>query len=548
VSRIPSENLEDNLHLNLVQRVNIGDSLTRTAARLPGKEAVVDGERRVTYREFDQEVNRLARGLMARGYQRGDALAIMSGNSLEFLLTYFACAKTGVIAVPISLVWRQGEITHVLTHSRARGIMVEAQLLATLEPVLADCPAIEDVFIAPGIASQGERADAEGRYPTLASVAEGMETHPIEVIIEDRDPLSYMYTSGTTSAPKGVVSSHLSLYLGSLTAAVEMQITERDRIGTMMPLFHIAQLNAFSTPTIMVGGTLVLKRGFDAEGLLALVERERLTLIFGLPMMYREMLDHPDIDTRDLSSLRRCGYAMAPIPKADLLRAMEKFGCEFSLGFGQTEMVPMTTIFQPAQQLTHHGSVGTQVINVQIEIMDADGSLLPWGESGEIVYRGPHALQEYLRDEAATLASIKGGWFHSGDLGHFSEDGVLWFEDRSKDVIKSGGENVASLEVERALYEAEPRIKEVAVVGLPHERWIEAVTALVIPHPGEVLTEDDVLTAAASALPRYKQPKSAVIMSDFPRTATGKIQKNVLREMLEGHYDTRSSDGPADVR
>lgn len=545
MSRITSGSAQDDLHLNLIQRVNMGDALTRTAARLPHKEAIVDGDRRVTYREFDQSVNRLAHGLLARGYQRGDALAIMSGNSLEFLVTYFACAKTGVVAVPISLVWRHQEIRHVLNHSRARGIVVEAQLFAGLEPVLGDCPGVTDVFIAPGLASEEEQALLAARHPTLASVAEGMDAGPVEVIVEDRDPLSYMYTSGTTSAPKGVVSSHLALYLGSLTAAVEMHITEHDRMSAMMPLFHIAQLNAFSTPTIMVGGTLVLKRGFDAEGLLSMIERERLTFIFGLPMMYREMLDHPDITTRDLSSLRRCGYAMAPIPKADLLRAMDAFGCEFSLGFGQTEMVPMTTIFQPEQQLSHHGSVGTQVINVQIEIMDEEGNLLPWGESGEIVYRGPHALEEYLRDEAATLASIKGGWFHSGDLGHFTPDGVLWFEDRSKDVIKTGGENVASLEVERALYEAEPRIKEVAVVGLPHERWIEAVTALVIPHPGAQLTEDDVLAAAGTALPRYKQPKSAVIMSDFPRTATGKIQKNVLREMLADHYESRSVDGPA---
>jgi acyl-CoA synthetase (AMP-forming)/AMP-acid ligase II len=535
----------EELHLNLIQRVNLGDALTRTAARLPDKEAIVDGERRVTYREFDQAVNRLAHGLLARGYRRHDALAIFSGNSLEFLVTYFACAKIGVITVPISLVWRHQEIRHVLNHSHARGIVVEAQLFGTVEPVFADCPDVTDVFIAPGTAAPEERADLEARFPTLADVAEGMDGGPVEVIVQDRDPLSYMYTSGTTSAPKGVVSSHLALYMGSLTAAVEMSITARDRLGAMMPLFHIAQLNAFSTPAIMVGATLVLKRGFDAPGLLAMIERERLTLIFGLPMMYREMLDHPDIDTRDLSSLRRCGYAMAPIPKADLLRAMEKFGCEFSLGFGQTEMVPMTTIFQPEQQLSHHGSVGTQVINVQIEIMGEDGTLLPWGQSGEIVYRGPHALEEYLRDRPATMAAIRGGWFHSGDLGHFTEDGVLWFEDRSKDVIKTGGENVASLEVERALYEAEPRIKEVAVVGLPHERWVEAVTALVIPHPDATLTEGEVIEAAARSLPGYKVPKSAVIMSDFPRTATGKIQKNVLREQLMDHYDTRSTDGPA---
>jgi acyl-CoA synthetase (AMP-forming)/AMP-acid ligase II len=253
--------------------------------------------------------------------------------------------------------------------------------------------------------------------------------------------------------------------------------------------------------------------------------------------MYREMIDHADIKTRDMSSLRRCGYAMAPLPKADFLRAMDAFGCEFSLGFGQTEMVPMTTLFHPEQQLSHHGSVGTQIVNVQLEIMDDAGNILPWGQSGEIVYRGPHALEEYLRNDEATREAMTHGWFHSGDLGHFDEGGVLWFEDRKKDVIKTGGENVASLEVEKALLEAEPRIQSVAVIGLPHAKWIEAVTALVIPHTGQTLTPEEVDMAAQSVLPKFKCPKSVVIMSEFPRTATGKIQKNILREMFADHYE-----------
>ena len=522
------------LHRNLISRVNMGDALTRTARRLPDKEAIVDGDRRVTYSQFDASVNQFARALQDRGYARGDALAILSGNSLEFLQVYFACAKLGVIAVPLSLVWRERETSYVLQHSRARGLVVEAQLLADILPTLEQCPGVSDVIVTPGLGG-----DPQGR-PMLADLTEGVSDAPIEVYVEDRDPLSYMYTSGTTSAPKGVVSSHLSLYMGSLTAAVEMQITAADRMGAMMPLFHIAQLNAFSTPTIMVGGTLVLKRGFDAPGLLSLIERERLTFIFGLPAMYRQMLDHPDMATRDVSTLRRAGYAMAPIPKADLVRAMEAFGCEFSLGFGQTEMVPMTTIFQPEQQLTHHSSVGTQVVNIQIEIMDDDGNLLPRGSSGEIVYRGPHALEGYLRDEEATRTAMRHGWFHSGDLGHMDPDGSLWFKDRTKDVIKTGGENVASLEVERALYEAEPGIKEAAVIGLPHPRWVEAVTALVIPHPGATLSPEQVMEAASGVLAAYKRPKSVIITDDFPRTATGKIQKNQLRQMYADHYSNES--------
>lgn len=524
------------LQYNLVQRVNLGDSLTRAAHRHPEREAVIDGKRRMTYGELDRAVNELAHGLIARGYGVGDALALMSGNSLEFLVTYYACAKAGIVVVPISLVWRSAEISYVLGHSRAKGIVVEAQLLDALSPVRAEHPGIE-VVVAPGTVAVGDSAGPSSGDLTLRGVAAGQPRHAPEVVIADRAPMSYMYTSGTTSAPKGVVSSHLALYLGSLTAAHEMRFTAEDRLGAMMPLFHIAQLNAFTTPVLMVGGTVVLMRGFEAEQLLTTIERERLTFIFGLPRMYREMMDHPDVDSRDLSSLRRCGYAMAPLPQADLVRAMETFGCGFSLGFGQTEMVPMTTIFQPEHQISHHGAVGEQIVNVQIQIMGDDGQLLPPGASGEIVYRGPHALEDYLDDDAATAEAIADGWFHSGDLGHFDDTGMLWFEDRAKDVIKSGGENVASLEVERAIYDCDTRVKEVAVVGLPHDRWIEAVTALVIPHPGSDLTASVIEAAVHDRLAPFKRPKSVVVVEDFPRTATGKVQKNVLRTEFRDHYD-----------
>jgi len=273
------------------------------------------------------------RTIAGRGYAgRGDSLALASRNSAEFLVTYYACAKLGVICVPINLGWRTNEVAYVLGHSCARGIVIESQLLPVLDSALVEVPAVADVIvISYELAAAGER--------------------------------------GTTFA----------------------QLTE----------------------------------GFDAGRLLELIESERITQIFGPPMMYRQMLDHPDVAGRDLSSLRRALYAMAPMPEAQLRRCLEVFGCEFYLLFGQTEMSPTATLFRPEHQLSHAGAVGTPVANVQVAIMDGGGRLVPQGESGEIVYRGPHTMTEYLHNPAATEAAFAHGWFHSGDVGHFDADGIL---------------------------------------------------------------------------------------------------------------------------
>jgi acyl-CoA synthetase (AMP-forming)/AMP-acid ligase II len=525
------------LHRNLIQRVNVGDSLTRTAARYPAALALADGTRRLTYREFNRLVNQVAHGLAKRGYGRGDALALASGNSIEFLVTYYACAKLGLVCVPVNLGWRPDEVGYVLGHSRARGIVIERQLLPALAATVTAQPGVADVFVAPGTTGDsGSRSDEIGDAVPFADLASGDDSEP-ECFVDDRDPLSYLYTSGTTSFPKGVVGSHTAIYLESLSMAVEARFNETDRFVAMMPMFHTAQLNCHCTAAVLVGAAVFIERGFDAARLLGLIETERITQIFGLPMMYRQLLDHPDIDRRDLSSLRRALYAMATMPEAQLRRCLERFGCDFYLLFGQTEMSPTATLFRPEHQLSHAGAVGTPVVNVQAAIMDAGGTLLPPGEEGEIVYRGPHTLTGYLDNPEATDAAFAHGWFHSGDIGRFDDDGILWFTDRRKDVIKTGGENVASIEVEKALYAADPGIAEAVVVGLPHEHWTEAITAIVVPAPGAQLDERELLSRVRTSLDPYKVPKAVITVDELPKTSTGKIQKNVLREKYAGHYD-----------
>jgi acyl-CoA synthetase (AMP-forming)/AMP-acid ligase II len=509
---------------NLIHRVNVGDSLTRSAARTPDAEALVQGSRRLTYREFNSAVNRMADALAAAGMTSGAALALVSGNSIEFLIIYYACAKLGLVCVPMNLGWRPDEVAHVLKDSGARMIVVQDTLLEKNRPAIDGEPSLERTIVF------GESTSEFDDF-----VASGADVEP-EVLVDDRAALTYLYTSGTTALPKGVVGNHTAVYLESMTMALEGQFRGDDRFVAMMPMFHTAQLNCHCTAAIMVGAAIHIIPGFDATVLLDLIEKERITQIFGLPMMYRAMLDHPTIGDRDFSSLRRALYAMAPMPQDTLVRCLEVFDCGFYLLFGQTEMSPTATIFRPENQLSHPGAAGTPVVNVQVAIMDEDGALLPQGETGEIVYRGPHTMTEYLHNPVATEAAFAHGWFHSGDVGHLGPDGILWFTDRRKDVIKTGGENVSSIEVEKAIYAAEPGVADAVVVGLPHPHWSEALTAFVTAREGAKLSPDEIRTRMRDHIDSYKIPKAIVVVETVPRTSTGKIQKNLIRDAYASYY------------
>ena len=522
---------------NLIQRVNVGDMLTRSAARAPDDVAIVDGARRFTYAEFNALANRTAHALASLGLERGDALALMSTNNAEFLAVYYACAKLGLICVPINLFWRHKELGYVLSHAGAKAAVVEDALIEQLRTGLADAPGLTEIVVIGGAAAaaiDGRRAQA---FDALVAAA---PTHEPEVLVEDHDPISYLYTSGTTSAPKGVVSSHLAVYIELLGVALDTRLNAKDRMTALMPLFHTAQLNAFVTPAIAVGAAVHILKGFDAPRLLDLVEQEKLTVVFALPMMYRALIEEQARRLRNVETLRLAIYAMAPMPTHELKAAMAALGCDFALMFGQTEMNPLAVYFRPEHQLSHAGAVGTPSPNAQVAIMDADGRFLPRGQAGEIVYRGPQVMSEYLRDEAATEAAFKHGWFHSGDCGRLDDDGILWFEDRFKDVIKTGGENVASIEVEKALYAADPAVQETAVVGLPHDRWGEAVTAVVVLKEGQAIDEGELIAKLRERLSPYKCPKRILFTQAMPKTATGKIQKGKLREEFRAVYRERS--------
>lgn len=437
------------LQANLSRRVNVGDMLTRSAARAPHRIALVERSCRLNYRAFNEAVNRCAHGLLGLGYRRGDVLGLMASNCIELLVAYYACAKIGVVCTPVHLFWRQGELSYVLGHARVRGVMVQQRWLGELALALPELTAVQEVIVIAGTAPVEITLPGRIRSLTLAQLTADLPADEPEVLVEHRAALSYLYTSGTTSAPKGVVGNHLAIYLEALGVVIDTEMKARDRMAAMMLMFHTAQLNAFCTPTIAANATLYILESFDAPKLLDLIQAEGITSFFGLPMMFRGLLDEQQLRPRKVSSLRRAVYAMAPMPDDELRRVMDMFGCELSLMFVQTEMSPASTCFLPEHQLSLAGAISMPSIIVQASIMDDQRGLLSWGKSSEIVYRSPHLLTEYLLDEAASHEALRFGWFHSGDVGHFDTNDMLWFEDRHRDVIESGGENIASIKSRR---------------------------------------------------------------------------------------------------
>jgi len=297
------------LQANLSRRVNVGDMLTRSAARTPGRTALVEGARRLSYRELNEWVNRSAHGLVALGYRPGDALGLMSGNCIEFLVTYYACAKIGVVCTPLNLFWRQGELSYVLGHAQVRGVVAQQRWLGELALVLGELPGVREVIAIEGPVPADAGLPQRIASLSLQQLGAGQPATEPEVLVDDRAALSYLYTSGTTSAPKGVVGNHLAIYLETLGVVIDLEMKASDRVAAMMPMFHTAQLNGFCTPTIASSATLYILEAFDAKNLLDLIDAEQITVTFGLPMMYRAMLEEQQQRPRAVSA---CGAPSMP--------------------------------------------------------------------------------------------------------------------------------------------------------------------------------------------------------------------------------------------
>ncbi|MEV1172906.1 acyl-CoA synthetase [Nonomuraea sp. NPDC049784] len=500
------------------RRHAIGDLLRRSAARHPSKTAIVYGSLRQSYADLDLAVNRTANALAARGVGKGDRFAVFSHNNHAFVVTYFALARLGAISVPINFMLGSAEVAYILEHSGATGILVEEALLPVAEAAVGTQVRVRGVI-----------GSADGWEPFAEWAAFGDVSEP-QVEIADDDPIQLMYTSGTESRPKGATLSSRSLIAQYVTCVVDGEMSHHDVEVHALPLYHCAQLHCFLTPGIYLGATNIVLPGPSPAAILATIEGERATKLFCPPTVWISLLRHPDFDRRDLSSLRK-GYYGASIMPVEVLKEIATRLPDVRLFnfYGQTEMAPVATILGPEEQLTRLGSAGRAALNVETRIVDDQDRPVPSGVVGEIVHRSPHAMLGYWNDPAKTAEAFRGGWFHSGDLGVMDADGYLSVVDRKKDMIKSGGENVASREVEEAIYQ-HPAVAEAAVFGVPDEKWIEAVTAAVVLREGAGVTEAELTAFLRGRLAAFKTPKRVVFVDALPKNASGKVLKRELRD------------------
>jgi long-chain acyl-CoA synthetase len=517
-----------------ISRVTLGDVVHRSARRFGERTALIEGEHRLSYRALDAASNRFAHHLLDLGLAKGARVGMLCNNSTQMVIAMLGIQKAGLVWVPINTALAVDAIGYILAHAEVRHVVIDTVLHAK--------PELRELLQATGVYPLLCVLDGDTPPPGLATVpqaiAQGPETLP-DVDIDSTDLALIMYTSGTTGRQKGVMHSHASVHSVLLSNMVEWGSSpERaDVWSSVLPLFHCGQHTVLMS-ALSVGGAVVVLRGFDPGAMLAAIERHRITVAVGLPMMYGALLAHPQRATRDLSSLRLCVYAMAPMSRTLLLRLLDEFCPSFALVSGQTEMYPGATIFEASEQRKRFGSywgVGT-LVN-EVAVMGDGGELLAPGQVGEIVFRGPNVMLGYYKDPEATANAQRFGWHHSGDLGRMDDDGQLIFLDRLKDMVKSGGENVPSIKVEEVLLR-HPGVMNAAVVGLPHEHWGEAITAFVTRRPDAPADFDEAaLTAHCKEhLGGFEVPKQIIFLAALPMTSTGKIQKFELRKAHQDNY------------
>ena len=496
--------------------MNLASNLARRAAERPAHPAILFEGRRIGYAELDTQASRLAHALVAHGVSAGDRVALFLPNVPEFAIVFFAAQKLGAVTVSINAIFRSAEVEYLLNDSGAKVVFTVGEL-AQFVP-RERCPALEQVVICEG--------DTPAGAATLAAWCAGRDAR-FELVERAADaPASLLYSSGTTGFPKGVTLTQSNISSNVATAARYSGYRPDDRLAVFLPLFHVYGQNYIMNAAVQAGATIVLFRRFVPDPVLEAIARERVTLFFGVPTIFIGLLSM-DLSKYDLSSIRYEMSAAATMPEEISRRWTERFGRRVYEGYGLTECSP----FACYNDLVEHrfGSVGRAVEGFELAIFDEADRELPRGEWGEIVIRGPGVMKGYWNRPEDTAQALRGGWLHSGDIGRMDDDGYVFIVDRVKDMINLSGFKVWPAEVEQYLYKL-PQVQEVAVYGLPHPDKGEQVVAAVVPKPGQRLTADEVIAYCRANIAAYKVPARVDIVSELPKSATGKILKRVLRD------------------
>ncbi|MGQ4360390.1 fatty acyl-CoA synthetase [Streptomyces sp. SAS_272] len=482
--------------------------LRRSARRTPARVAIEYRDRTWTYEELDEAVSRAASVLLGAGLAPGDRVGAYGHNSDAYVIAFLACARAGLVHVPVNQNLTGDDLAYVVRQSGSALVLADPDLVSRLPD---------------GVRTSALR-DADDSLLALLAAADPYDgPEP-----RSEDLVQLLYTSGTTALPKGAMMTHRALVHEYLSAIAALDLSAGDRPAHSLPLYHSAQMHVFLLPCLAVGATNLVLDAPDGDRLLELIEADRVDSLFAPPTVWMALAGRPDFDERDLSGLRKAYYgaSVMPVPVLERLRArLPKLG--FYNCFGQSEIGPLATVLAPDEHKGRLDSCGRTVLFVEARVVDEDGAEVPDGTPGEIVYRSPQLCEGYWDKPEETAAAFRDGWFRSGDLAVRDAHGFFTIVDRVKDVINTGGVLVASRQVEDALY-AHDAVADAAVIGLPDEKWIEAVTAVVVAR--DEVSEEELIAHVRERLPSFKAPKRVFFVDGLPRNASGKILKRELRE------------------
>jgi feruloyl-CoA synthase len=516
--------------MGVSDEMNVAEMLYRNARKYPEKEAIVFKDLRLSYREIDQLSNQFANALVALGIKKGDRVAMMMRNSEKFVAVYFGILKAGAVVVPINISLLKAEVSFIVNNCEAKMFVFDPVFWPLLNGIETEVPQVEN-FICSG-ALDGQASS----FKTFSELVSKASPDAPDVQVTEEDLCSIIYTSGTTGTPRGAIFKHKNVVSTVMnTGALAHRMNFYTRNLAMMPLFHSAPLHLYFLGSIYVGGSNVLMEGFDPKGFLETIQKERTTHFFGPAVVYLTCAKLLPVDTYDLSSMAMFVLGGSPISKENIFLILDTFKLrgqnKLQQVYGFTEAGPSGLGLYPEEIESKTSSIGCAGnVGIETVIMDENGNRAKVGAVGEIAVRSEGTMIGYYKDHEKTAKTIKNGWVWSGDLATYDEDGYIYFVDRSKDMIISGGQNVYSKEVEDVIMQ-HPSVMMVAVIGMPHPQWGESVKAVVSLKPNCTATEEGIIAFCQERLAKFKNPRYVEIVDDIPHNPAGKILKTEVRKL-----------------